>query len=164
MNRALFVSGGRGRCRAGARVMVRNRSSRILTLLTLVGLATGPALLAAAGPQLSATFTVADARSSGDSVHLSFAFSLRSAQPSDVTVEAIKLGSPSAADLAYGTFQGGTIPGGGELKGSGSVTVPKTVYKKWKAGEPAALFVRTPGESGSAVWTRVDASAAAPIH
>jgi hypothetical protein len=140
------------------------RCSRVLALLFVTCLAAGPVILAAAGPQLSATFTVADVRSSGDSVHLTFAFTLHSGQPSDVTVEAIKLGSPSAADMAYGSFQGGTIPAGGELKGSGSVTVPKNVYKKWKAGEPAALFVRTPGESGSAVWTRVDATAAAPIQ
>ena len=144
--------------------MPRHRSSRVVACLTLLGLTIGPAALFAAGPQLTATFTVADPHSSGDSVHLTFAFTLRSGQPSDLTVEAIKLGSPSAADLAYGSFQGGTIPAGGELKGSGSITVPKTVYKKWKNGEPAALFVKTPGESGSAVWTRVDANAAAPIH
>jgi hypothetical protein len=140
------------------------RYPRILALLFVTCLVAAPTLPLAAGPQLSASFTVSDVQGSGDSVHLTFAFTLRSTQPSDVTVEAIKLGSPSAADLAYGTFQGGTIPARGELKGSGSVTVPKSVYKKWKAGEPAALFVRTPGDSGSAVWTRVDASAAAPIH
>jgi hypothetical protein len=141
-----------------------HRPDRILALLALTLLAAGPASLLAAGPPLSATYTVSGASASGDSVHLTFAFSLRSGQPSDLTVEVVKLGNPSASDQAYATFQGGTIPAGGELKGSDSVTVPKSVYKKWKAGEPAALFVRTPGESGSAVWTRVDAAAAGPVH
>ena len=45
-----------------------------------------------------------------------------------------------------------------------SVTVPKSIYKKWKSGQPAALFVKTAGDSGSAVWARVDASASGPIH
>jgi hypothetical protein len=144
--------------------MVPSRSRRNLVLMTLAALLAGSVALLAAGPPLSAIFKVADARVSGDSVQMTFSFSLRCGQPSDLVVEAVKLGNPSAADQAYATFQGGTIPVGGELKGSDSVTVPKSIYKKWKAGEPASLFVRTPGDSGSAVWTRVDASAAGPIQ
>jgi len=130
--------------------------------LAVIALAPGASL--AAGPQFSATYTVADAQPSGDSAHLKFSFSLRVAQPSDLAVEAIKLGNPSAADHPYATFPGGTIPAGGELKGSDSVTVPKSIYKKWKSGQPAALFVKTTGDSGSAVWARVDANAAGPVH
>ena len=112
---------------------------------------------------MSATFKVANASPTGDAVQMTFSYSLRSAQPSDLVVEAVKLGNPSASDQAYGNFPGGTIPAGGELTGSASVTVPKKVYKKWKAGEPAALFVRTTGRTGGALWTRVDAVAVGSI-
>jgi hypothetical protein len=140
------------------------RSGFALTALALAVLAAAaPAPLLAAGPQFSATFTVANAQPSGDSVNLTFSFELRVAQPTDLVVEAVKLGNPSAADLAYATFTGGTIPVGGVLKGSDSVTVPKSVFKKWKSGQPAALFVRTAGDTGSAMWARVDASAAGSI-
>jgi hypothetical protein len=150
--------------------MVRHRDGRnvrswsVPALLILAGIAFAPGTLRAAGPQFSATFTVSDAQPSGDSVHLKFSFSLRVAQPADLAVEAVKLGNPSAADHPYATFPGGTIPAGGDLKGSDSVTVPKSIYKKWKSGQPAALFVRTAGESGSAVWARVDATASGPVH
>jgi len=142
----------------------RARSWCVPALLALAVIALSPGAPLAAGPQFSATFTVADAQPSGDSVHLNFSFSLRVAQPADLAVEAVKLGNPSAADHPYATFPGGTIPAGGELKGSDSVTVPKSIYKKWKSGQPAALFVKTAGDSGSAVWARVDASASGPIH
>ena len=132
--------------------------------LAALVIAAAAAPLLAAGPQFSATFSVAHPQSSGDNVHLTFSFSLRVAQPSDLVVEAIKLGNPSASDQEYASFSGGTIPAGGELKGSQSVTVPKRIYKKWKAGEPAALFVRTAGDSGSAVWARVDATASGKIE
>ena len=132
--------------------------------MTLAALVVGSTALLAAGPELSATFSVADAKPSGDAVHATFSFALRSAQPSDLAVEAIKLGNPSASDQPYATFPGGTIPAGGELKASASITVPKKAYKKWKQGEPAALFVRTAGDTGSVVWTRVDATAAGPVH
>src|SRR5262245_11559724 len=132
-----------------------------LALAILASAAAAP--LFAAGPQFSATYTVASAQPSGDSVHLTFSFTLRVAQPTDLPVEAVKLGNPSAADLAYATFPGGTIPAGGVLKGSDSVTVPKTIFKKWKSGEPASRCVRTVGAGGSAVWARVDAVAAGPI-
>lgn len=150
--------------------MVRYRDGRqvrswpIAALLALAIIALAPGVLRAAGPQFSATYSVADAQPSGDSVHLKFSFSLRVAQPGDLAVEAVKLGNPSAADHPYATFPGGTISSGGELKGSDSVTVPKSIYKKWKSGQPAALFVKTAGDSGSAVWARVDASAAGPVH
>ena len=132
-----------------------------LVLTSLAAGATAPFL--AAGPQFSATYTVATAQPSGDSVHLTFSFALRVHQPTDLSVEAVKLGNPSASDHAYASFSGGTIPAGGEMKGSDSVTVPKSVYKKWKSGQPAALFVKTAGDASSAVWARVDATAAAPI-
>lgn len=142
----------------------RGRSRFVPAALMVAAAVALPVFNLAAGPELSATFTATGAQPSGDSVHLTFSFSLRAAQPSELVVEAVKLGRPSAADHPYATFQGGTIPPGGELKGSDSVTVPKTIYKKWKSGEPAALFVKTHGESGSSVWTRVDAVAAGAIH
>jgi hypothetical protein len=134
----------------------------VLVLAGLAAAATAPVL--AAGPQFTATYTVANAQPSGDSVHLTFTFALRVAQPTDLAVEAVKLGNPSASDQAYASFSGGTIPAGGEMKGSDSVTIPKTVYKKWKSGQPAALFVKTAGDASSAVWARVDATAASPIR
>jgi hypothetical protein len=139
------------------------RTRRIPAVLILAAVAAVTAPLLAAGPQLSATFKVASPSPSGDSVHLTFSYSLRSAQPSDLVVEAVKLGNPSASDHAYASFPGGTIPAGGALTGSDSVTIPKSVYKKWKAGEPAALFVRTTGGTGGALWTRVDAVAVGSI-
>jgi hypothetical protein len=142
--------------------MYHSKLQRVVMALTLAGLAAGLTSLLAAGPPLSATFKVADVQVSGDSVHLTFSFSLHTAQPSDLTVEAIKLGNPSAADRPYATFSGGTIPAGGELTESKSVTIPNKAFKKWQAGEPATLFVRTPSENGS-VWTRVDATAASPV-
>jgi len=132
-----------------------------LVLTGLAAAATAPML--AAGPQFSATYAVSDLQPSGDSVHLTFSFTLRVAQPTDLAVEAVKLGNPSASDHAYASFSGGTIPAGGEMKGSDSVTVPKSVYKKWKSGQPAALFVKTAGDASSAVWARVDATSASPI-
>jgi hypothetical protein len=142
------------------RIVTRFRLPAALGLAAAV--LASPAL--AAGPQFSATYKVADARTSGDSVTLTFSFSLRVAQPTDLVVDAVKLGNPSASDQAYGTFQGGTIRAGGELTGSGSATVPKSIYKKWKAGQPAAIFVRTASEGSDAVWARVDATAAGPVH
>jgi len=142
----------------------RVRSWSVPALLIAAGYALAAGPLHAAGPQFSATYAVTDVQPSGDSVHMKFSFSLRVAQPADLAVETIKLGNPSAADHPFATFPGGTIPAGGELKGSDSVTVPKSIYKKWKSGQPAALFVKTAGEGGSAVWARVDASASAPIH
>jgi hypothetical protein len=136
----------------------------IPALIVAAALVAAAAPLLAAGPQFSATFKAADAQPSGDSVHVNFSFSLRVAAPSDLVVEAVKLGNPAASDHAYADFPGGTIHAGGELNGSASVTIPKKIYKKWKAGQPASLFVRTAGDSGSAVWARVDATAAAPIH
>jgi len=143
---------------------IQGRSGFVPAALIVAAAVALPAFNLAAGPELSATFTVAGAQPSGDSVHLTFSFSLRAAQPSELVVEAVKLGRPSAADHPYATFQGGTIPPGGELKGSDSVTIPKSIYKKWKSGEPAALFVKTHGEGGSSVWTRVDAVVSGPIH
>ena len=139
---------------------------RLLFVLAILAVSLslgGPAPLLAAGPQLSATFKVADVRHSGEAVQMTFSFALRSGQPSDLVVEAVKLGNPSASDQAYASFHGGTIPAGKELTGSGHVTVPEKAYKKWKNGEPAALFVKTAGDGGSTVWTRVDASAAGSI-
>ena len=130
-------------------------------LAGIAATASAPAL--AAGPQFTATFTVADPQPSGDSVHLTFSFALRVAQPTDLAVEAVKLGNPAASDHPYASFHGGTIPVGGEMRGTDSVTVPKSIYKKWKSGQPAALFVRTAGDASSAVWARVDATAAGPI-
>ena len=118
---------------------------------------------ALAAPEFTASFKVTDATPSGDAVHLTFAFSLRSPQPSDVAVEAIKLGNTAASDHAYASFPGGTLKAGGELAASASATVPKKIYKKWQAGEPAALFVRTTSAAGGTVWTRVDAVASAPV-
>jgi len=141
-------------------VSSRDRFGLSFAALALAGVAAvATAPLLAAGPQFSATFTVADAQPSGDSVHLTFSFTLRVAQPTELVVEAIKLGNPSASDQAYASFSGGTIPAGGEMKGSDSVTIPKSVYKKWKKGQPAALFVRTAGDASSAMWARVDAVA-----
>ena len=140
-----------------------NRTRLLLVLVTLAGLAASSALLLAAGPQFSATYTVADVSPSGDSVHLTFSYKLRVAQPTELDVEAVKLGNPAASDHAYASFPGGKIPAGGELTGSAGVLVPKSVFKKWKSGQPAALFVRTAGDSGSAVWARVDATASAPV-
>lgn len=140
------------------------RPARVLFGAAVVGaLVALAAPLFAAPPQMSATFKVTDASPSGDSVHMTFSFSLKTAQPADLVVEAVKLGNPSASDQAYGSFSGGTIHAGGELTGSASVTVPKKVYKKWKKGEPAALFVRTVGDTGGAMWARVDAVASAPL-
>ena len=140
------------------------RSFRHLPVIGfLLVVAAATAALFAAGPQMSATYKVADVSPSGDAVHMTFSFSLKTAQPADLVIEAVKLGNPSASDQAYGSFSGGTIAAGGELTGSASVTVPKKVYKKWKKGEPAALFVRTVGDTGGANWARVDAVAAAPL-
>ncbi len=138
------------------------RSHRALPVPLLAALV---ALLAPAfaAPEFTATFKAADAQPSGDAVHISFSFSLRSSQPSDLMVEAIKLGNTSASDTAYASFPGGTLKAGGELTGKASATIPKQVYKKWQAGEPAALFVRTTSNAGGTVWTRVDAVAAAPL-
>ena len=144
--------------------MIDSRFHRVFVPLILTVFVAGGSLLLAAAPHLSGTFTVADTRISGDAVHLSFAFSLRSAQPRDVTVEEVRLGNPSNSDRPYATFPGGTIPARGEMKGSGDVTVPKSAFEKWQAGEPAALFVKTPGDSGSTVWTRVDATATSPVR
>jgi hypothetical protein len=144
--------------------MMAPRRLLLVLVVLAVFLALGrPAPLLAAGPQLSATFKVADVRHSGDAVQMTFSFALRSGQPSDLVVEAVKLGNPSASDRPYASFQGGTIPAGKELTGSGHVTVPEKAYKKWKNGEPAALFVRTSGDGGSVVWTRVDATATGSI-
>ena len=144
--------------------MKRSQARHVLAALAFLGLVAGSTPAGADPLHLSATFKVEGVRESGDSVHLNFSFSLRAGQPSDLAVEAIKLGSPSAADHPYATFHGGTIPAGGELKESKDITVPTKAYKKWKAGEPAALFVRTAGDTGGASWTRVDASAGGPIQ
>src|SRR5262245_53017445 len=144
--------------------MAHSRRRRVLVILALAAAVAAPAALLAAGPQMTATFTATDPKPSGDSMHLTFAFSRRAAQPADLVVEAVKLGNPAASDHPYATFPGGTIHAGGELTGSQGVIVPKTIYKKWKGGQPAALFVKTAGDSGSAVWTRVDATASAPIQ
>jgi hypothetical protein len=133
------------------------------TLALAMGIVT-PATVLAAGPQFSGTYKVTDVQPSGDSVHLTFSYTLHVAQPSDLVVEAVKLGNPSASDKSYADFPGGTLHAGGSLKGSQSVTVPQAIYKKWKSGQPAALFVRTAGDNGSAVWARVDAHAAGPVH
>jgi hypothetical protein len=146
------------------RVLFRSRTRRIVAPLVMVVAMTAPVSLFAAGPQFSGTYKVADVQPSGDSVHLTFSYVLRVHQPSPLAVEAVKLGNPSASDGAYADFPGGTIPAGGSLKGTQSVTVPKTVYKKWKSGQPAALFVKTTGDTGSAVWARVDAHAAGAVH
>jgi hypothetical protein len=145
--------------------MTADRFRALPALMTLALIAALPALVAPAfaAPEFTATFKVADSQPSGDAMHITFSFSLRSTQPSDVTVEAIKLGNTSASDAAYASFPGGTLKAGGELTGSAGATVPKKIYKKWQSGEPAALFVRTTSDAGGTVWTRVDASAAAPL-
>ncbi|HUD71504.1 MAG TPA: hypothetical protein VMQ62_06040 [Dongiaceae bacterium] len=140
--------------------ILRYRRGLAVPLLAVLLALAAPAL---AAPEFTATYKVADAQPSGDAVHITFSFSLRSPQPSDVTVEAIKLGNTAASDMAYASFPGGTLKAGGELTGSAGATVPKKVYKKWQAGEPAALFVRTTSDAGGTVWTRVDAAAAAPL-
>ena len=143
--------------------MVPTRIRLTLSFMVLAAAASVATPPFAAGPQLTATYKVADLSPSGDAVHLTFSFVLRSGQPTDLAVEEVKLGNPSASDQAYATFPGGTIPAGGELTGSAGVTVPRKIYKKWQAGEPAALFVRTMSDSGGAVWSRVDATASAPV-
>ena len=141
------------------RVLRFRRALAVAVVAAVVAL-TAPVF---AAPEFTATYKVADVKTSGDAVNLTFSFRLRAAQPSDIVVEAIKLGNTAASDTAYASFPGGTLKAGGELTGTASASIPKRVYQKWQAGEPAALFVRTTSDAGGTVWTRVDASASAPV-
>ncbi len=106
-------------------------------------------------PELSASYTVSEAHEGADTVSMTFSFALRGGGGKAITVDKIILGDPSKADLAYATFEGGTLSADRELKRSSGASVPRSEFKRWKEAAPA-LFVYTRNDRGDTVRTRVD--------
>jgi hypothetical protein len=106
--------------------------------------------------ELSASYTVPEVREGVDTVSMTFSFVLRAGSGKDVTVDRVILADPGKADPSFATFDGGTIPAGGELKRSSGVVVPASEFKRWK-DSAATLFVYTRDDRGDTIRNRVDA-------
>jgi hypothetical protein len=108
-------------------------------------------------PELSATYSIADVSKGMETTDMTFSFTLFNGGGGSVVVQKIVLADPATADKAFGTFDGGAIPAGGNLKRSSSVTVPNRIAASWRTGGQPALFVYTKTDQGNISRTRIDA-------
>jgi len=132
-----------------------------LTTARILGLALALAfpILSSANdvPELTATYTTANVTKGVETTDMTFSFTLFNGGGGAVTVQKIVLADPATADSAFGTFDGGAIPAGGNLKRSKSVTIPNKIADSWKSGSQPALFVYTKTDQGNVARTRIDA-------
>ena len=108
-------------------------------------------------PQLTATYATSNVSKGMENTDMIFSFTLFNGGGGSVTVQKIVLSDPATADSAFGKFEGGAIPAGGNLKRSASVTVPNKIADSWKTGGQPALFVYTKTDEGNLARTRIDA-------
>ena len=134
---------------------MRRTTARFLALA--FGLAFPLLSLAGDVPQLWASYSVADVNKGVARTDMTFSFTLSNGGDGAVTITKIVLADPAMADKGYATFDGGTIPAGGNLKRSDSVSVPNEIVASWKKKGQPALFVYTKTAQGNVSQTRIDA-------
>ena len=113
--------------------------------------------LASDVPEMTATYAIADVSPGVETTDMTFSFTLFNGGGGSVTIQKIVLADPASADSAFGTFDGGAVPSGGNLKRSASVTIPNKIVASWKTGGQPALFVYTKTDQGNVARTRIDA-------
>jgi hypothetical protein len=134
---------------------MKSATARVLGIAMILAF---PALsMANDVPQLTATYAISDASKGMENTDMIFSFTLFNGQGGSVTVQKIVLADPATADSAFGKFDGGAIPAGGNLKRSASVTIPNKIADSWKTGGQPALFVYTKTDEGNVARTRIDA-------
>ena len=108
-------------------------------------------------PQLTATYATSNVSKGMENTDMTFSFTLFNGNGGAVSVKKVVLADPATVDSAFGTFDGGAIPAGGNLKRSDSVTVPNKIADSWKTGGQPALFIYTRTDEGNLARTRIDA-------
>jgi hypothetical protein len=134
---------------------MKRTTARVLGLAMILAF---PALSVANDvPELTATYAVSNVSKGMENTDMIFSFTLFNGGGGSVTVQKIVLADPATADSAFGKFDGGAIPAGGNLKRSASVTIPNKIADSWKTGGQPALFVYTKTDQGNVARTRIDA-------
>jgi hypothetical protein len=141
---------------AGEEHMEQTGVHRAIRALLVLGVAAGTVLSAAfEGPRLSGAFDVTATRTTPGGVGLTFRFTLENRGDQEITVDRIALANLSDVERAYATFDGGTMPAGGTIRRSGSISVPPSVFEGWQSSGLATLFVYSRNERGELQHTRM---------
>src|SRR5262245_10905133 len=108
-------------------------------------------------PQLTATYATSNVSKGMENTDMTFSFTLFNGGGGAISIKKIVLADPATVDSAFGTFDGGAIPAGGNMKRSDSITIPNKIADSWKSGGQPALFIYTRTDEGNLARTRIDA-------